>query len=228
MVTLLITSVLILVIFSVAIYFWQKPRTDSRPAELPPSPPPPSALFGDTLATADTTNDSNDLRESLLAQAAQGDKSTLKQAHALNNRVIYDEVLTALVDHSPSDANVLSLTSHITKNQWPVNKRLASAFIDSWQKSPDRTFTTKMLHIAALSDDAETYRQAIELALRFWREGKLPDLPAVELNTLITGEFWVLSNQTRSSGAGFILKHSLAAARRELERKKQLTDRQPD
>lgn len=220
MVTLLITSVLILVIFSVAIYFWQKPRVDSRLSELPPAPPPPRALFGDATDTTDTTNNLNTRRESLVGLAAQGNKSTLRQAHALNNSVIYDEVLTALVDHSPSDANVLSLTSHITKNEWPVNKRLAAAFIDSWQKSPDRTFTAKMLHIAALSDDAETYRQAVELALRYWREGKLPDLPAVELNALIAGEFWLLSNQSRSSGAGFILKHSLAAARRELERKK--------
>jgi len=222
MVTLLITSVLILVIFSIAIYLWQKPRVSQSLTELPP-PPDFRGLFGDaTGPTAlDTTQTVNqDQRDALVAQAARGDKSTLQKAHELNNRAIYDEVLTALVNGSQSDAHILSLTSYVTRNQWPVNKPLASAFINSWQKTPDRSATAKMLHIAALSDDAVTYRKAVELTLLFWREGKLTDLHAVELNALLTGEFWVLSSASRSSGAGFILKRSLASARRELERTK--------
>jgi hypothetical protein len=222
MVTLLTTSVLILVIISVAIYLWQKPRANRCLDELPP-PPNPRGLFGgemtattlDAISTVD-----QDLRDSLVAQAALGDKSILSKAHESKNLALYNEVLTALVKASSSDANILSLTSDVTRNQWPVNKQLASAFINSWQKTPDRSSTAKMLHIAALSDDAETYRKAIELALRAWRDGPLFDLPALELNALLTGEFWVLSSATRSSGAGFILKRSLASARRELERAK--------
>jgi hypothetical protein len=74
-----------------------------------------------------------------------------------------------------------------------------------------------MLHVAALSDDAETYRQAVELALNSWRNDKLPNLSAEELHSLINGEYWVLSSNTRSSGAGFVLKRTLATAKRELE-----------
>jgi hypothetical protein len=224
MVTLLITSVLIFAVISIAIYLWQRPRVRESFDELPP-PPTSRGLFDDepTPAAVDTTPIDQDLLNSLITQAGQGNKSTLKQAYDLENRAIYDGVLTALVNASRSDAQILSLTSHVTRNQWPVNKPLAAAVINSWLKTPDRSSTAKMLHIAALSDDAETYRKAAELALRFWREGKLCDLPALELNALLTGEFWVLSSATRSSGAGFILKRSLASARRELERAEHAT-----
>jgi hypothetical protein len=221
MVTLLITSVLVFGIFLVALYIWQKPRFRQSLDELPP-PPAPSSLFGEveTATALDTTPIDQKVRDTLLAQAGKGDKSALKQAHDLEDSAFYDEVLTTLVNRSQSDAHILSLISHVTRNQWPVNRTLATAFINSWQKDPDRGSTAKMLHIAALSDDAETYGHASELVLRFWRDGKLNDLPAVELNALLTGEFWVLSSATRSSGAGFILKRSLASARRELERAK--------
>ena len=219
MVTLLITSVLILGLVALALYFWQKPRVSDSIQELPP-PPEPRGLFIDPspARALESSSPSHEvLRESLVAQARQGDKSTLPRAHELNNRAIYDEVLTALVNANESDANILSLTSHVTRNEWPVNKALAIAFIAACQKNPARSLTAKMLHIAALSDDAETYRNAVELALSFWREGKLEDVSSIELNSLLNGEFWVLSSTTRSSGAGFVLKRSLASARRELE-----------
>ena len=221
MVTLLITSVLIFAVFSIAIYLWQRPRVSQSFDELPP-PPSSQGLFGDvaTPAVLDTTTIDQDLLNTLITQAGQGNKSTLKQAYDLQNRAIYDDVLAALVKASSSDAQILSLTSHVTRNQWPVNKSLAAAVINSWQENPDRSSTAKMLHIAALADDAETYRKAVELALRAWRDGKLRDLPALELNALLAGEFWTLSSATRSSGAGFILKRSLASARRELEQTK--------
>ena len=66
-------------------------------------------------------------------------------------------------------------------------------------------------------DDADIYRNAAELALKFWRGEKIPNLTSVELNALLNGEYWVLSSATRSSGAGFVLKRSLASARRELD-----------
>jgi hypothetical protein len=74
-----------------------------------------------------------------------------------------------------------------------------------------------MLHFAALSDDAETYRKAVELAFNLWRDGKLHDVSARELQALFNGEFWVLSSGVRSSGNGFVLKRTLSSARRELE-----------
>ncbi len=100
----------------------------------------------------------------------------------------------------------------------PVSRRLAAALMEQWRASPARAATAKMLHLVALSDDASLYRQAVELALDFWRAGRIPDLTAEELRSLVEGEFWVLSSQARSSGAGFVLKRSLSRLRRELEK----------
>src|SRR6185436_4016064 len=80
-----------------------------------------------------------------------------------------------------------------------------------------RDGTAKALHFAALSDDADLYGGTVELALELWRDGKLTNVSADELRALFDGEFWILSARTRSSGAGFVLKRSLANARRELE-----------
>ncbi len=58
MVTLLLTSVLLLGLVAIAIYFWQKPANTSQTIELPP--PPNQGLFSDfsinELRTATTSN----------------------------------------------------------------------------------------------------------------------------------------------------------------------------
>ena len=97
-----------------------------------------------------------------------------------------------------------------------AKKQLAEQFIEAWQDSPDRASTAKMLHLAALSDDAMIYHEAVETALRVFRNGGIPDLSAVELQALLNGEFWLLSSSTRNSGAGFVLKRTLSQAKREL------------
>jgi hypothetical protein len=74
-----------------------------------------------------------------------------------------------------------------------------------------------MLHLAALSDNAETYRSAVTFALDYHRNGKLSTITKEELKATIEGEYWLLSSNTRGSGAGFVLKQTLTNARRELE-----------
>ncbi len=99
-----------------------------------------------------------------------------------------------------------------------ARKALAEEFIAAWQVSPDRVSTAKMLHLAALADDADIFRTAVETALSVWQRGSIPDLSAAELQTLCNSEFWILSSAVRSSGAGFVLKRTLSRAKRELER----------
>ena len=89
--------------------------------------------------------------------------------------------------------------------------------IREYQKSPNRSSTTNLLHVAALSDDAKNYERAIKLVLMSWRDGSLADLSAKELQALFNSEYWVLSSSTRTSGAGFLLKETLSSANRELE-----------
>ena len=216
MVTLLITSVFVLGLLAISIYFWQKAANTSQPIELP-LPPPPGGLFSAIQPASELQSATEDPKKAVLENATKGDRQALDQAHALHDTTFYQEVLDMFVAQIDSEPKLLSLVSHVTRNEFPVSKALAQKSIAYWKDSPDRHSTAKMLHVAALSDDAETYRQAVEVALDSRRNGKLQDLSAAELQSLINGEFWVLSTNTRSSGAGFVLKRTLATARRELE-----------
>jgi hypothetical protein len=219
MVTLLFTAVAILLLFGIGAYFWQKPAEGNSGGVLPP-PPNARGLFADDYSTADDSEHQALLaqqREELIKQARDGKRGTLDEAHLTGDPELYDQVLDELVQFSDSDPKLLSLLSHLSQNQLPVNRRLADAALTSWRAAPDRGSTTRALHVAALSDDPDIYRGAVESALQLWRAGKLGDISAIELRALFDGEFWVLSSRSRSSGAGFVLKRTLDGARRELE-----------
>jgi len=224
MVTFLITSFFILAFLAVAIYFWQKPSRSVTADVLPP--PPGRGLFIDGTpegralvaaeANANANADAVAQHAELLERAGTGDKSTLLDARATGPDV-YKEVLNLHIAGADSDPKLLSLVSYVTRHELPVNQNLAGAVIAAYKRSPDRGATAKALHIAALSDDAAVYQNAVEAALLFWREGRLAGVSALELRSILEGEFWILSAPTRSSGAGFLLKRTLANARRELE-----------
>lgn len=215
MVTLLITSVFVFGLIAIAIFFWQKAANTTQPIELP-LPPPPAGLFSD-FKPAELPVPTEDPKKAVIESATKGDKNALAQARLLNDSSFYEDILNLFVSQIDSEPKLLSLVSYVTRNELPVTKALAQRSIDYWNDSRDRHSTAKMLHVAALSDDAETFRQAVEIALSSWRNGKLPEVSAVELQSLINGEYWVLSSNTRSSGAGFVLKRTLATAKRELE-----------
>jgi hypothetical protein len=168
MVTFLISSVLVLGLIAIAIYFWQKPANTSQTIELPP-PPSAQGLFSD---------------------------------FALN------ELRTEATPRQPAET---------THEPYRADFEDAIAAIRSFQESPDRNSTTRLLHVAAAADDAKTFGRAIELVLMSWRDRSLSDVSAKDLQALFNSEYWVLSSRTRTSGAGFVLKQTLANANRELE-----------
>src|SRR5882724_9198228 len=224
MVTILITSLFILAFLAIAIYFWQKPASLPE-AETALRPPPGRGLFidgtphGQELAEADSKTIANALaqRTELVARAKDGEKPTLLEARNTQDAELYEEALNVLVAGADSDPKLLSLVSYVTRHELRVNRKLAQRVIDSCKRAPDRSSTAKMLHVAALSDDAAVYQSAVETALESWRERRLSEISAPELRSILEGEFWILSSPTRSSGAGFLLKQTLAGARRELE-----------
>lgn len=221
MVTLFIIALAILFIAGVTFYFWRRSAPDTADNALPPMFDARS-LFSDPVADEAAEKERllavrSDHARELLSRAEKGDRDALADAKQAGNAELYDQVLTTLVNHADSDAQLLSLMSYVTTNELKVNVSLARAVIVSWQKSPDRHSTAKALHFAALSDDAALYGETIEAALQFRRAGKLPDVSASELSALFDGEFWILSSRSRSSGAGFVLKQTLTDARRELE-----------
>jgi hypothetical protein len=225
MVTFLITSFFVLAFLAIAIYFWQKPASVTEAERL--QPPPGRGLFvdntpdGKAVAQARAALDSEaadaaQQRDDLLARAKRGEKSTLLEARKVAAE-LYEETLNLLVAGADSAPKLLSLVSYVTRHELPVNDKLAQRVIDACKNAPDRSATAKMLHVAALSNDAAVYQRAVETALEFWRKGHLSEISAREFRSILEGEFWILSSSTRSSGAGFLLKRTLANARRELD-----------
>jgi len=212
MVTFLITSVFFVALFAIAIYLWQKPRSTEEHLPLPPETPP-RALFSESQAVVATEPAENGDRE-LITRATNGDLHVLLEARDLD---VYSEVLTAAVSEANSEARLLKLASHVSQNNLPVNRALAEAIIRAWRNAPNRQTTAKAIHFAALANDAELFNGVVELSLRLFREGKLSDTSAVELQALLNGEYWLLSSGERNSGTGFVLKRTLSSARRELE-----------
>lgn len=225
MVTVLVTSFLLIAAISYAFYWWQR-APSKEDADRSLVPPRFGGLFGDldagaSRAVADASKNvvTSEQREALRERAARGDKAALLDAHESRDTALYDELLNVLIEQADSDKKLLALVSYIARQpekKLRVSKRLAEALIESWKSAPDRSRTAKMLHIAALADDAALYQQALETALQFWRDGRVPNLPAEELRTLAESEYWLLGAGTRSSGAGFRLKLKLAGLRREL------------
>jgi hypothetical protein len=221
MVTLLFTSFLILALLSLAAYFWQKSATATKTESLPSLPG--RALFEEGtpsgIALAAAEDEANEIararqrRDNLIARAHQGDKTALQEVK--DEIDLYDEVLNALTSRADSEKALLSLASFVTRNELRVNRNLAEKFIDSGRI--DQGTVAKVLHIAALSNDAGVYQRAVQAALASWRDGALSGVSATELQAILEGEFWILSSATRSSGAGFLLKRELASARRELD-----------
>jgi hypothetical protein len=226
MVTLLFTTIFIIGFLAIAVYFWQKPSNqtkigafDHAPGTLPPTDS--RGLFNNAVDDDQLKQlkaaEAAAMRELLRARASKNEHAVLEEAHKNLDAGFYEELLNVLVKQADSDAKLLSVLSYVTRTELPVSKDLAQAAIRSWESSPDRGSTARTLHITALADDAKLFQTTVESALSFWRQGLIANVSAAELRSLFDGEFWVLSTQTRNSGAGFVLKRTLAHARRELE-----------
>jgi hypothetical protein len=157
-------------------------------------------------------------RQLMLELARTGELSALNEVHATHDVRLYADVLKALVEWaSERQENLTALVSHISKsNEFRANKQLAKLLIETWKTAPDRRSTTEMIHIAALSDDADTYEQALEAAIKLWRSGKLSAFKPEELIELLVSQYWVIAPEARRGGAGFALKRRLGSVRREL------------
>ena len=212
MVTFLITSAFFVALFAIAIYLWQKPRSSAEQLPLPPETPP-RGLFSETQEFIANEPAENGHRQ-LIARATNGDLQVLLEARNLD---VYSEVLTEAVSDANSEARLLKLASYVSQNDLPVNRALAKAMINSWENAPNRETTAKAIHFAALANDAQLFNDVVEMALRLFKERKLDDTSAVELQALLNGEYWLLSSGERNSGTGFVLKRTLSSARRELE-----------
>ena len=167
---------------------------------------------------AQASKQSEERNASLLKRAAGGDLTILTKAQGANDSALYRSVLHNLLEWAAmSEANLRSLASFVVKNSdLRGSTELAEAYLKLWQQYPDRQSTAQMLHLAALSDDAKMFEQAVEATNNFILEGYLNGISSEELSALIESEYWVLSSAARSTGAGFVLKQKLTTVRERL------------
>lgn len=145
MVTFLITSVLLLGLLAIAIYFWQKPAKTSQAVELPP--PPVQGLFSDfklnELRSATVSNqlsekpkelDREDFEQAVAAirnfQQSPHKKSTTDLLHvaaltddARNFERAIELVILSWRDGSLSDVSAKDLQAVINSEYWVLSSR---------------------------------------------------------------------------------------------------------
>jgi len=155
----------------------------------------------------------------LLDRARGGDLETLSEASGeAGDPRLYQDVLNALIESASNKREAMgALVSRITAGtELRANKRLAQYVIEEWKSNADAASTGEMAHVAALSDDAETYENVVDLIVSYWKAGRLPQLSAEQVIEIVESQYWILSHEARHGGEGFALKFKFVKLRREL------------
>lgn len=145
-----------------------------------------------------------------------GEWSALDDARRSASVDLYRELLDSAVAEC-TEEKLETLAAHISKSkELRSNALLARRLLERFRLAPSVRSATDMLHISALSDDAEIYHEAVDALIAEWRSGKLDRLTSGDLKDLIESQFWVLAPEARQGGAAYKLKRRLAGIRREL------------
>ena len=220
-----IIAIFLLSAISFAIYRTKR-RSFKSAAEDEYFPAPPRGLFDEPRAARRA--DARQADDSVLTQqanrasylrelAGRGELSALDEAWATGDKNLYADVLNALLTRDASAENVIAVSSHVIESgELRANEMLARALLSVWKLSPPAVKITDLLRAAALSDDARLFQDFVEEVADAWEEGRTPERTADGLVQLFESEYWVLSPEARSSGAGFTLKQTLAEVRRRL------------
>jgi hypothetical protein len=170
------------------------------------------------LRAAQASREIEERDASLLIRATAGDLTALAEAQRARDHALYGRVLHNLLTWAEaSEADLRSLASFIANDSGlRGSPDLAAAYAKLWQQQPDRQTTAQLLHLAALSDDADTFERAISAASDALRSNHPGETRPEELSALIESEYWVLSSEARRTGAGFVLKQRMTNLREEL------------
>ena len=222
---ILIISVFLIFVATIAILRTKRPSSGKETEYLPPGLRP-RGLFDDRAALSldEGSEDESERRadeefeRGLLSRAALGDFEVLKDAHASGSAELYRHILDILVERCGESADELrTLADFITQNdELRASHTLAARLLEDWERNPSRAYVPQLLRVAALSDDAAMFERAVSSLMRAQSDGRLTDMSAEELRSLFEGEYWLLSSEAKRSGAGFLLKQRLAHVRREL------------
>jgi hypothetical protein len=160
---------------------------------------------------------SEKLRQNLTLRANEEDFTVLNEAAETEDLELYQNLLDLLVEKIKLDPKkVENLAAFIVQNKLRTNEKLFESFLAHWEKEPSVNSLSKFLQIAAASNSAEIYLQAVKTAVSLYQAGKLKPITAGELIKVLESQYWLLAQDARISGAGFLLKTELASVRREI------------
>ncbi|HEV2706394.1 MAG TPA: hypothetical protein VGV59_10750 [Pyrinomonadaceae bacterium] len=157
-------------------------------------------------------------RNAIRERARAGDFSALDAAHQTSDAAFYGEILDAVVKHHIKDIPKLAgLASYIVEHkELRTDMVFARVLLLAWKLEPEQVKVAELLRVAALADDAALYQQVVRAVFERWQENQLPGYSAGSLIQLFESEYWVLGSEAKRSGAGFVLKETLADVRRQL------------
>jgi hypothetical protein len=222
--TILFISILLLAVAAFALHR-RKLRTAPKEPDSFPEQRSFDGLFAEQhaeemklLEQAEAERSAREERRRLLGRAAEGAKTALDEAHRRGDAEFYREVLRTLVAHVDGDEDELrSIASHIVDSRaLRSGGEFAGMMIERLSAAPDQSSLTRTLHLAALSDDVAVFKQAVEVALNLFGEGRLPGLSAGEFLAAIESAYWLIEAEVRNSGSGFLLKRLILDVRRGL------------
>ena len=170
------------------------------------------------LAIAEAKLRDEDHRQRLLDRAADGDERALDEANKLDDAPFYAEVLRLLAGQANGDAELLrAIAEYIVDSQELRSSRaFTETMLEIWRAPLSQRSLVDMLYLSALADDAEVFKRAIEMALKLWRGDLRTKVTAKDILATVESAYWLMSEEVRYSGSGFLLKQTLADVRREL------------
>lgn len=222
--------IIVLILLAAIAYAIYRTLPSSSPIrELPPMSP--RQLFdqvkdAESAPSVQVKNQINErqLRAEILQRLQAGELIALEKAHDTGDTEFYRTALhEAFLRAVSSQPELRRLANLITKSKGlRASNELVQAYLALWKQQPERTTTIELLHLAALTDDAEVFLKATEVVSQGWRDRLISELTAEELRALLDSEYWTLSSDARRTGAGFILKDTLTRLRIELLRESEL------
>jgi hypothetical protein len=170
------------------------------------------------LAQAEEERRVEEERLGLLGRAAEGDKTALDEARMRDDAAFYGEILRTLVARAEGDEEALrSIAEYIVDSRaLRSSGEFAMMTIERMSEAPDQNSLVRMLHLAALSDDAAVFKRAVETALKLFGEGRLPRVSAEDFLATVESAYWLIDAEARNSGSGFLLKRLIVDVRRGL------------
>jgi len=222
--TILIISVFLLAVTAFALRRWNRQPQPKEPNTFP-EPRSFDGLFAEQraeemklLAQAEAELRVEEEHERLLDRAAQGDETALYDAHNLGDAAVYHGVLQTLVAQADGREEVLrSIAEYIVDSRvLRSSNEFATTMIGQWSESLDQRSFVDMLYLAALSGDVAVFKRAVEVSLKRFREGRLPQVSARDFLAAVESAYWLAPTEVRYSGSGFFLKRLIADVRREL------------